>query len=446
MTAILARAPRSPAWAASLAILWAGWMVAISAGQTNPETNPVSSEATGNTGPQPAPPELLPMPADGALSTASSSAASGSIPAPPAATENPPASAPLGTGLVQTGCSSCGNGLLAAPSSSSSWPPTSGADGCTEGPCIPGRQMCHPCVADSALGRAACALYECICCPDPCYEPRWTPVADSAFFVDAARPQSQMRLRWDEGLNLILPDRSEYFWPRADGSGKGPKPVGPFKADPSIRYNELSMYTETGIGGFSMITEMPYLSIDPSNVAHSSGFGDIMIGTKSLLYDCELLQLGFEFKTYILSGNFRKGLGTGHMSLEPSVLMGVKLAPETFFQGQVSEWVPLGGDPSYAGSILHFHMSLNQVLFRILPDVPLIGTLEFNGWAFQDGAYTDPILGPFQKSAGTVYLSPGAGLRLFICDKVDIGFGAEISITKEHFAEELFRTEVRWRF
>ena len=39
---------------------------------------------------------------------------------------------------------------------------------------------------DSACGRFLNDVYNCICCPDPCYEPHWTALADSAFFVDAA--------------------------------------------------------------------------------------------------------------------------------------------------------------------------------------------------------------------------------------------------------------------
>src|SRR6202044_3955508 len=103
-----------------------------------------------------------------------------------------------------------------------------------------------------------CGLYECICCPDPCYEGRWTPIADSAFFVEGARPVTQTRLRWDDGVGMILPDRSEYFWARADGSGKGPAPAGPNFITPSLSYNQLYLYTEAAIKSVSVIFEMPY--------------------------------------------------------------------------------------------------------------------------------------------------------------------------------------------
>lgn len=354
-------------------------------------------------------------------------------------------------GLTLAGCSRCASGLFGphdplSPYDVPYWPPGYGAQGCTQNPCVPGRPVCHPCLAHTKLGHAACALYECLCCVDPCYEPRWRPVADAAFFVEAPRPQSQMRLRWDHGRNLILPDRNEYFWPRADGQGKGPQPVAPFKVEPRLRYNELVLVTEAAVGAFSMISELPYRAVDPTVVPRAANFGDLVIGTKSLLYDCELLQLSLLFKTYILTGNFLKGLGVGHVSLEPSLLLGVKLAPETYLQMQISEWIPLGGDPTYAGPVLHFHGSLNQVLLRLLPDVPLVGTLEMSGWVFQSGAYTDPLLGSFQRSSGEAYLAPGFGLRLFICDRIDLGLGAAFAVTERHFAEQLYRSEFRVRY
>jgi hypothetical protein len=365
-------------------------------------------------------------------------------PASKIATVVPPASAPIG-GVQQIGCSSCSGGLLGIPAPPL-YPPPMGCDSCTTSPCYPGRQQCHPCLAQTCVGRCFCGLYECICCPDPCYEPRWLAVADAAFFVDAARPQTQMRFRWDSGVNLILPDRNEYFWARADGKGKGPPPPAPFKVVPRLSYNDLSMYTEAGTGTASVMVELPYRSIDEQGGLHAAGFADMMIGPKTLLFDCELLQVALEMKTYIPMGNFNHGLGTGHVSLEPSLVVGVKLAPETYFQGQLAEWIPLGGDSNYQGAILNYHMSINQVLFRVLPDVPLIGTLELSGWSFQTGAYTDPLLGSFQHSGGETYLMPGFGLRLVFCDKIDFGFGAEFAVTERHFAEQLYRTEFRFRF
>jgi hypothetical protein len=311
-------------------------------------------------------------------------------------------------------------------------------------------------------------FYHCICCPDPCYEPCWIAVANNAFFVDAARPITQMRVRWDAGLDFTFPDRAEFFWARADGKGKGPNGVdpsrtaivpgtnpvrtiqtqypAPYLGETKLRYNELSLYTEGAADKFSLSLEMPYLSVDPDINAHAAGFGDLIIGTKSLLLDCPLMQFSFQFKTFVPTGNFTKGLGTGHVSLEPSLLLALRLTASTYFQAQLSEWIPIGGDPSYEGSILHYHFAVNHILWRPIHDVQLIGSLEFNGYSFQTGQFTDPTLGPWQKAGDDAYLSAGPGLRLVICDRIDFGAAAAFAVNDHHGPEQLYRTEFRWRF
>jgi hypothetical protein len=113
---------------------------------------------------------------------------------------------------------------------------------------------------------------------------------------------------------------------------------------------------------------------------------------------------------------------------------------------QLSEWIPLGGDPGYQGSILNYHLSVNQTLYRILPDVPLIGTFEFSGWSFQSGSFTDPVRGFYQHAGGFTYADLGPGLRLVICDRVDFGVGTQFAVTDPHWGNPVIRTELRWRF
>ncbi len=289
-------------------------------------------------------------------------------------------------------------------------------------------------------------LFDCLCYPDLCYEPCWLPVADAAFSVDAVRPVNQVRFRWDWALNWPLPDRAEYFWARADGKGRGPQPPpGRFVVD-RVRYHDINLYTEAALERFSVFVDGPYRSVHPDDAPHAANFSDMRAGCKSLLFDCELLQVGFQFTTHIPTGNEAKGLGTGHVSIEPSLLVGLFLTCDTYWQGQVAEWIPIGGDPAYQGSILHYHFSLNQVLHRFRPEVSLIGTLECNGWTFQDGAYTDPQLGALQNAGGDTYVSVGGGIRLFIGDRFDLGFAALFGVTEPHFYGQMYRTEVRWRF
>jgi hypothetical protein len=332
--------------------------------------------------------------------------------------------------------------------------------------CFPGQKACDPIEAHTAVGRFFANLYECLCCPDPCYQPSWIPEANAGFFVDYARPQTITRLRYDAMPHLEFPDRAEYWWPRAmydhTGAfkGKGPKPpllIGPrgsiLRGWSYLDMNMMSMYTEAAAKGASFFVEIPYESFgahpNAPNAApnfgalrHAAGFSDMNLGTKALLLDCELIQLTFQFRSYMPIGNFTQGLGNGHFSLEPSLLTTIKLGPETYFQGQLAEWIPIGGDRDYQGSILKYFFSFNTVLYHCTPNVPLIGTFEMDGWSFQDGLYTSPFIGP-AKASNESYFNLGPGLRMSVCKRVDFGAAVTWPVSYHYWADPWVRTELR---
>ncbi len=310
-----------------------------------------------------------------------------------------------------------------------------------------GCNQCEPFPQTGFASRLVGLMYETLCCPDPCYQPKWTPLADSAFFTDSPRPVSQMRVRWEYGHQARLLDRAEYFWARADGNGKGPRPEGA-PAVPVADYHELSQYTETAAGpGFSAFVTTPYRSVNPtfSDPPSSAGFGDISLGTKSVLFDSELFMLTLQFKTTLPVGQPAKGLGTGHLSLEPSLLFGLRTSPHSYLQGQVAEWIPLGGDPTYSGALLHYHLAYNHTLWQPIRAVQVVGTFEVHGWSFQDGGWTHPD-GTFRPASGTTIVQLGPGVRLFFCDKYDFGVGTNFGVMGLNSVLDTYRFEMRVRF
>ena len=314
---------------------------------------------------------------------------------------------------------------------------------CGSGPCASCSSCgCYaPCEANTRIGRFVQGLYRGLCCPDPCYEACWNPLADAAFFVDAARPVTQSRFRWDGGYHMVLPDRAEYFWARSGGGGAGPGQI-----ETEMTYHDLTHYTEACVGGFSMFVEMSYRSLYPDVNPHTAGFGDLTAGTKSLLFDCELMQITFQNKFITPVGNPMKGLGSGHLSIEPSILTSIKISEQMWMQTQVSEWIPIGGNAEYSGAILHYHGSVNRTLLGVPGGVHVVGTLESNGWSFQDGGYSDPILGPMQRASNYSYFSGGGGVRVFVCNKIDFGVASTMALGDKHWAEQLIRAEFRARF
>src|SRR5438270_5007915 len=128
--------------------------------------------------PNPAAPNPLPVAGEASLPPAKAPAP----PADPAVTQAscPACSGGLFNGAVGSGCSSCGQGIDVGP-----WEPSHGPGGCGAC-CYPGRLKCCGCGdCNTWWGRIVGGLADCVCCPDPCYEPRWFPLADSAFFVDS---------------------------------------------------------------------------------------------------------------------------------------------------------------------------------------------------------------------------------------------------------------------
>lgn len=340
--------------------------------------------------------------------------------------------------ILDNTCAGCGGGCGGGGCG------CGGYSGC--GGCIGGCQSCGPNItARSAVGRFMQGVYSGMCCPDPCFEPHWLPVADASFFAAAPRPMTQMRLRWDKGVGMTWPDIGEYFWARADGQGLGPPPPTGYLGTPSLDYNEIKLYNEIARGGFSAIMEFPYRSIDADGQPRMGGFSDMMFGTKSLMLDTELLQWSFIFRTYVPVGVPLQGLGTGHVSLEPAIAVAMNLAPETYLQGEIAERIPIAGNIEYSGGVLQYHLSLNHTLFRPQPSMPVIGTLEVNGYTFHEGAYTNPVTGT-QWANRTTFLSAGPGFRVFICDRMDFGVGSAISLTENNLADYLIRSEFRMRF
>jgi hypothetical protein len=342
-----------------------------------------------------------------------------------------------------------------------------------------GAKQCDCCFGDSVAGRFVSGLFECICCPDPCYDPpKWLAVADSAFFVDAARPITQARLRWDSAFDFRNPDRAEYFWAKMNAGsppqqiascrGPGNQGNGPNCLAKKVDYEDLAYYNEAATGRLGAFIEVPYREVDPTAGIASdpanpccskSGFADLIVGTKTLIWDCELMQFSFQFKTFIPTASPANGFGTGHVSLEPAFLLNLKISETTYLQAMSAYWIPIGGDPVFQANIWHNHFSLNHILWNPCHDLALIGTAELNEWTVYGGAYTVTDYGSavpapntktsnvFANSASTSGMcSAGPGLRLIICEKYDLGVGSAFAFTGSRFASEMVRAEFRMRF
>jgi hypothetical protein len=348
--------------------------------------------------------------------------------------------------VKQTGCATCGGFH-------------SDGDGlalhdlmnCANGGCIPGRAACNAPAheSDTVVGALLHNLYQCLCCPDPCYEPRWEPAANASFFADYARPRTVTRIRYDNLENLVRPDRNEFWMMQVQPTQKVFRKL----INLTARLQEVYVYQEAAGARGSFFIEYGYRQLNSNFMPTQAGFSDLNFGVKSLFFDCELLQLAFQFRTYTPTGNATLGLGTGHVSLDPSILASLKLGPETYFQGQFGNWVPIGSSSPIAGGMFYAFTSLNQVLWYPSPDSPLIGTLEMDVWSFENGGYTNALefhpglkSSLVEKGGGVSYFNIGPGLRQTICNRLDFGGAITWAPSNVHWAEPWFRFEVRFLF
>jgi len=315
---------------------------------------------------------------------------------------------------------------------------------CGDPPCRGGR--CEPFPAKTAAGRVIGLIYSSVVCPDPCYQPKWEPLADAAFFVDAVRPKTSTRFRWDHMNHYAYPDRGEFFFARGDGNGKGPRANAPLRSIPYVDAHEFMLVTEIGMGATGVQIAAPYRSVNSTPFGQDgAGFADMTVTAKTMLLDSELALFGFQMRTYIPIGVPTKGLGTGHVALEPGLNFGLRAAPKTYLQAQVVEWIPLGGDNDYQGAHLRWAASINHMWWQPIKDVQLIGTVETTGISFQDGLFTDPVLGS-QRLAKRTSAHLGTGFRLFFGDVLDVGVGWQHGITGKYLARDTTRFELRYRF
>lgn len=345
---------------------------------------------------------------------------------------------PAGDGIQQVECSSCGT--LRPPTSSGCSTCGGGggvmcSDGCASGLCKPGRNCkytggCSNNFIDAFFG----GLGECLCCADPCYEPVWNTTANAAFWQDNVRPKTYTRFRYDSINGLSAPRIAEYYMSKNALNGNARR----------VNTQELSMYQEVASERASFFIDMPYRTVDAFD-SHNGGFADLTLGTKSLLLDCELLQMTFQFKTFLPIGSTTSGTGTGHVSLEPSLLFSLKLFDATYLQSAYSYFIPIGGDAAWSGTVFHYHYSLNHLFVERGP-WQVIGTAEFNGWTFLDGQTTIGTDATELSASNRNYFTAGPGLRIVYCDNYDIGFGYACALSEGYLGQNQYRAELRIRY
>lgn len=270
-------------------------------------------------------------------------------------------------------------------------------------------------------------------------------------WIDSAIVGTQARLRYDARWRNPTPDRAEFYVARSkqyfdgtDISGRG------FSIPESnIDLFDVAAYFEWAMSDrFSVFYEMPIRYIRPTENNTAIGVGDINFGFKFAYFMMPEQVQTFQLRLIMPTGQTELGLGTGHVTIEPSLLLWQKLSDNFTLESELRNWIPVGGT-NYAGYTLRYAMGLSYNWYQsetmsIKPVTELIGWSTLRGYQseFIDSL---PTFQSTQDARGTV-IESAWGLRGTIWGNCDWYTGYSFAVTSTTWFENNFRAELRWRF
>lgn len=268
-------------------------------------------------------------------------------------------------------------------------------------------------------------------------------VSDSGVgYIDNAILGNQIRFRFDAAYNNVQPARAEFFWPVDGPFGPGPGPET--RAD----YQDLSLYAEYQFAcRWSAFGAVPFRMLNGEIQPNTAGLGDATAGVKYALYSSCNSVATFQFRTYIPTASGTRGLGTRHVSLEPALLVYHRLNDRLSFQGEIRDWIAIGGTDGFAGNVLRYGLGANYT-FNPCDCRPLSAVVELVGWTVLNGDTLLPPPAPpiRQDAAGDTIVNAKVGLRysLNCSDSIYAGYGRALS--DQTWYDDVFRFEFRRAF
>ena len=193
---------------------------------------------------------------------------------------------------------------------------------------------------------------------------------------------------------------------------------------------------------------VPVRLIDGEINGDTAGLGDIQLTTKVVLLTGSRLKITQFLDTYIPSGAADKGLGTGHVSLEPGLLASYRWSDETYIHAEAKYLIPIPPSPGEAGTMLTWGFGVSHLLydgdvFAVIPTAELVCYTIFN--ASETIALPVPTI---QEVDNALIPTLHLGVRV-VSDRfrdigtVEFGFSTGFNLGASGWYEELLRTEVR---
>ncbi len=270
-------------------------------------------------------------------------------------------------------------------------------------------------------------------------------------YLDNPIPFTNFRLRFDAAYNMDRPDRAEYFYAKC-GCFMTRDAKGPPLSETRIDYQDISAYLEVATSdSFSVFLEAPYRFINPEVNANTSGFGDLKAGFKWAFLSQPDLVTSFQMKVYAPTGTSERGLGTHHVSIEPSLLLYKRLSERWIVQGQLSDFIPAGGS-AFAGNILEYGAGVSYVLidrpcWNVMPVAEVLGWTVLSGQELVNGVGAVSARGDTIVNAkfGVRFNFGGSALNgSLTSNSLYIGYGH--AMTGDVWYKDIVRIEYRMAF
>lgn len=270
-------------------------------------------------------------------------------------------------------------------------------------------------------------------------------ISDSGVgYIDYAIPANIIRMRVDAAYGNNRPTRAEFFYAQGKPAGGPGSPL----PETSVDYQDITTYMEyCWAPRASTFIEMPVRFLNPQINANAWGYADMNAGFKVAVVQTENTVGSFQLRTYIPTGDAAQGLGTRHVSLEPSALVFHRLSEKWRVESEFRYWAPIGGT-DFAGDVVRYGVGVNYG--RRCPDRIWVSPVaELVGWTVLSGkelVVPAPGATPSIQSAGgdtivNVKLGVRVGGRWG-----DIYSGYGRPLTGAVWYEDIWRTEFRLRF
>ena len=140
-------------------------------------------------------------------------------------------------------------------------------------------------------------------------------------------------------------------------------------------------------------------------------------------------------------------IGTGHVSLEPAILLYKPLSAGWTAEAELRDWVPVGGG-DFTGNVIRYGLGVHYDDLQV-GSFKFVPIAEFVGWTSLGGKVVMPTdAGTFnvRSATGDTIVNVKTGVRWKFSESADLFAGYGKPLTDQSWYDEVVRIELRLLF